>query len=89
VHFDYSSTSDERPTGPSHHYRGVHQKIVIADSVGAYVGSGEIRENSFLTNGDAGYLTVNEGEVAFWKEFVEVFWEAATPVDADVTAEVS
>ncbi|KTG11411.1 hypothetical protein AUR64_03920 [Haloprofundus marisrubri] len=85
---DFGQRIRAQPTGPSRHYRGVHQKMVIADGVGAYVGSGEIRENSFLTNGEAGYLTVEESEVVFWQDFFELFWQDATPVDTSTVAEM-
>jgi limonene-1,2-epoxide hydrolase len=58
--------------------------MVIADETVAYVGSGEIRENSFLTNGEAGVLTVTAAEVVFWRDFFDLFWEEATDVEKTV-----
>lgn len=54
--------------------------MTIADTDAAYVGSGEIRENSFLTNGEAGSLTVDTAEVCFWHDFYDLFWQQATDV---------
>jgi phosphatidylserine/phosphatidylglycerophosphate/cardiolipin synthase-like enzyme len=81
---DFGSCIRGHPNDPSRHYRGIHQKMVIADETVAYVGSGEIRENSFLTNGEAGVLTVSADEVAFWLDFFDLFWQEATDVEKTV-----
>ena len=81
---DFGSRIRGHPNDPSRHYRGIHQKMVIADETVAYVGSGEIRENSFLTNGEAGVLTVTAAEVAFWRDFFDLFWQEATDVEKTV-----
>jgi len=77
---DFGNRIRGHPDDPSRHYRGVHQKMVIADKKAAYVGSGEIRENSFLTNGEAGTLTITGEETAFWRDFFDLFWEEAEHV---------
>lgn len=78
---DFGDRISGHPKNPSRHYRGVHQKMVVVDDTAAYVGSGEIRENSFLANGEAGTLTVSRSEVSFWSDFFNLFWEQATPVE--------
>ncbi|OAQ52640.1 hypothetical protein HTG_13535 [Natrinema mahii] len=82
---DFGSRISGHPDNPSRHYRGVHQKMVISDDSAAYVGSGEIRENSFLTNGEAGVLTVDDAEVAYWSDFFDLFWQNAKSVLDQVT----
>jgi HKD family nuclease len=77
---DFGERITGHPDNPSRHYRGIHQKMIVSDAAAAYIGSGEIRENSFLTNGEAGMLTVTDPEVAFWVEFYDLFWRQATPV---------
>ena len=63
-------------------YRGVHQKMVVADTDAAYIGSGEIREASYLRNGEVGYLRTDNAEVAFWADFFELFWREARDVSS-------
>lgn len=71
---DYGSTSL--------HYEGIHQKMVVADKKYAYVGSGEIRAASFLTNGDVGVIHVGK-KAEFWDSFFKLFWRSAKPVSYD------
>jgi len=71
---DYSSTSL--------HYEGIHQKMIIADRKYAYIGSGEIRAASFLTNGDIGAIHVGK-KAEFWDDFFKLFWKSAKPVSYD------
>jgi len=66
--------------GRSRHYEGVHQKMVIADSNTAYVGSGEFRRNSLITNGEAGVIQTDSETVSFWSDFFDVFWNRANQV---------
>lgn len=77
---DFGDRIRGQPGGPSRHYRGIHQKMVISDCYGAYVGSGEMRENSFLTNGEAGYLEMDSNRVKFWQSFFDLFWAEADVV---------
>lgn len=70
--------------GTSVQYRSVHQKIVLADRSAAYVGSGEVRENAFLTNGEAGYIRTNQDEVLFWRDFFDLFWNDAREVPSSI-----
>lgn len=78
---DFGNRFRSHPDDPSRHYRGIHQKMVIADRRAAYVGSGEIRENSFLTNGEAGVLTVSDTDVSYWRDFFDIFWQEASIVN--------
>jgi phosphatidylserine/phosphatidylglycerophosphate/cardiolipin synthase-like enzyme len=78
---DYSARiSDQR--GDSLHYEGVHQKMIVTDRRYAYVGSGEIRSASFITNGEVGVIQLDE-EAEFWADFFDLFWESAQPVQFD------
>lgn len=64
------------------HYEGIHQKMVIADNKYAYIGSGEIRAASFLTNGEVG--VIHEGEIVnFWGDFFQLFWKNAKLVPCE------
>lgn len=75
---DYSARiSDQR--GDSLYYEGVHQKMIVVDRQYAYVGSGEIRAASFMTNGEVGVIQLDE-EAQFWADFFDLFWKNAQPV---------
>jgi PLD-like domain len=63
----------------SMHYEGIHQKMIVIDRKFAYIGSGEIRAASFVTNGEAGYVTTGI-HAAFWADFFELFWKEAQDV---------
>lgn len=72
---DYSARiSDQR--GDSLYYEGVHQKMIVVDRRYAYVGSGEIRAASFMTNGEVGVIQLDE-EAQFWADFFDLFWKNA------------
>ncbi|EIJ65747.1 hypothetical protein BD31_I0834 [Candidatus Nitrosopumilus salaria BD31] len=64
------------------HYEGIHQKLMIVDKKYAYVGSGEIRSPSFLSNGESGYLTTGR-QAEFWYDFFDIFWSNSKPVSKD------
>ena len=64
------------------HYEGIHQKLMIVDKRYAYVGSGEVRSPSLLSNGESGYLTVGR-QAEFWADFFELFWSNSKPVSKD------
>lgn len=61
------------------HYEGVHQKMLIADNQIAYVGSGEMRAASFISNGECG--SIHTGDMAtFWYDFFNVFWKKSQSI---------
>lgn len=64
------------------HYEGIHQKLMIVDKQYAYVGSGEIRSPSLLSNGEAGYLITGR-QAEFWADFFEIFWKKSKTVSKD------
>lgn len=75
---DYSTRISDQ-TGDSLYYEGVHQKMIVVDRRYAYVGSGEIRAASFMTNGEVGVIQLDE-EAQFWADFFDLFWKNAQPV---------
>jgi phosphatidylserine/phosphatidylglycerophosphate/cardiolipin synthase-like enzyme len=61
-------------------YEGIHQKMIVVDGEVAYIGSGEIRAASFISNGDVG--VVHSGAKAhFWRDYFLLFWTDAEPVE--------
>jgi len=70
-------------SGQNLHYEGIHQKMVIVDRKYAYVGSGEIRSPSFITNGEAGALFLDK-KAEFWADFFEMFWKNAKEIPKDI-----
>lgn len=64
------------------HYEGIHQKMITVDKKYAYIGSGEIRAASFLTNGDVGVIQVGK-KAEFWDKFFKLFWKNAKPISYD------
>lgn len=78
---DYSSRISDYCSA-SLHYEGIHQKMVIVDKKYAYIGSGEIRAASFLTNGEVGVIHVGK-TVEFWDRFFRLFWRNAKPISYD------
>lgn len=81
---DYSSRISDY-TSTSLHYEGIHQKMIIVDKKYAYIGSGEIRAPSFLTNGDVGVIHVGK-KVEFWDRFFKLFWRNAKPISYEFFA---
>lgn len=65
------------------HHEGVHQKMFIVDKKFAYIGSGEIRLASFITNGETGALFVGR-EAEFWHDFFEMFWKNAQEIPKEI-----
>lgn len=65
------------------HYMGVHQKMLIADDTEAYVGSGEIRRGSLQLNGEAGQITTDPAEVAFWSDYYDLFWDRSETISEE------
>jgi len=61
----------------------IHAKLAIADHSLAYVGSGEVRDNSMNLNGEAGYLVTGDDNAAFWDQFFQFFWTKADPVSRE------
>ncbi|TEU15476.1 MAG: hypothetical protein E3J21_13075 [Anaerolineales bacterium] len=60
-------------------YEGIHQKMVVADGKRAYIGSGEIRAASFISNGDVGVIHVGR-KAQFWQDYFNLFWSEADVV---------
>lgn len=60
--------------------RSIHAKMAIADKRVAYIGSGEVRDSSMHLNGEAGYVTRQEGDLESWVGFFEFFKHRAEPV---------
>lgn len=56
--------------------------MVIVDKKYTYIGSGEIRAASFMTNEEVGYL-VTEAHASFWSDFFNLFWKATTEISRD------
>ncbi len=79
---DYG-TNISQYSGMSTHYEGIHQKMVIVDRKFAYIGSGEIRAASFITNGEAGGLFVGR-QAEFWSDFFELFWKEAKEIPKEL-----
>ncbi len=79
---EYSSRITNHSSTHSLHYEGIHQKIIVVDNKYSYVGSGEIREASFLTNGEAGIIQLGENAL-FWRDFFNVFWQEAKIIEND------
>jgi len=79
---DYG-TNISQYSGTSTHYEGIHQKMVIVDRKSAYIGSGEIRAASFITNGEAGGLFVGR-QAEFWSDFFELFWKEAKEIPKEL-----
>jgi len=53
--------------------------MIIADGEQAYIGSGEIRASSFVSNGDV--CVIHTGDKArFWRDYFNVFWTEANIV---------
>lgn len=63
--------------------RSVHAKLAVADRSIAYVGSGEIRDNSMNLNAEAGYIVGKESHATFWADSFDFIWENATEVTGD------
>lgn len=61
-------------------YEGLHQKMVIADTKAAYIGSGEVRRNALQVNGEAGVVTTDSQQVGFWRDYFDVFWDDSRTV---------
>lgn len=61
------------------HYEGIHQKMIVVDGKYAYIGSGEIRAASLMTNGEVGRIVTGD-EAAFWADFFDMFWKAGRDV---------
>jgi len=61
-------------------YEGIHQKMIVVDGELAYIGSGEIRAASFVSNGDVG--VVHTGiRARFWRDYFNLFWAEGEPVE--------
>lgn len=61
-------------------YEGIHQKMIVVDSELAYIGSGEIRAASFISNGDAGVIHTGI-RARFWRDYFNLFWAEGEPVE--------
>jgi phosphatidylserine/phosphatidylglycerophosphate/cardiolipin synthase-like enzyme len=61
-------------------YEGIHQKMIIVDGELAYVGSGEIRAASFVSNGDVGVIHTGI-RARFWRDYFNLFWAEGEPVE--------
>lgn len=60
-------------------YEGIHQKMIVADGERAYIGSGEIRAASFISNGDVGVIHAGP-KAQFWQDYFDLFWSEAAVV---------
>jgi len=60
-------------------YEGIHQKMIVADRERAYIGSGEIRAASFISNGDVGVIHTG-AKARFWQDYFNLFWAEADVV---------
>jgi len=60
-------------------YEGIHQKMIVVDGERAYIGSGEIRAASFISNGDVGVIHVGS-KAQFWRDYFNIFWSEAAVV---------
>jgi len=54
-------------------YEGIHQKMIVVDDELAYIGSGEIRAASFVSNGDVGVIQTGI-RAHFWRDYFHLFW---------------
>ena len=54
-------------------YEGIHQKMIVVDNELAYIGSGEIRAASFVSNGDVGVIHTGI-RARFWRDYFWLFW---------------
>jgi phosphatidylserine/phosphatidylglycerophosphate/cardiolipin synthase-like enzyme len=61
-------------------YEGIHQKMIVVDGEFAYIGSGEIRAASFVSNGDVGVIHVGT-RARFWRDYFNLFWAEGEPVE--------
>jgi phosphatidylserine/phosphatidylglycerophosphate/cardiolipin synthase-like enzyme len=61
-------------------YEGVHQKMIVVDDELAYIGSGEIRAASFVSNGDVGVIHTGI-RASFWRDYFNLFWGEGEPVE--------
>lgn len=61
-------------------YEGIHQKMIVVDRELAYVGSGEIRAASFVSNGDVGVIQTGI-RAQFWHDYFHLFWSEGQPVE--------
>lgn len=61
-------------------YEGIHQKMIVVDDEMAYIGSGEIRAASFVSNGDVGVIHTGV-RARFWGDYFRLFWAEAEPVE--------
>jgi phosphatidylserine/phosphatidylglycerophosphate/cardiolipin synthase-like enzyme len=61
-------------------YEGIHQKMIVVDCELAYVGSGEIRAASFVSNGDVGVIQTGI-RAQFWHDYFHHFWSEGQPVE--------
>lgn len=61
-------------------YEGIHQKMIVVDCEMAYVGSGEIRAASFVSNGDVGVIHTGI-RARFWHDYFWLFWVEGEPVE--------
>ena len=61
-------------------YEGIHQKMIVVDSELAYIGSGEIRAASFVSNGDVGVIHTGV-RAQFWGDYFHLFWTEGEPVE--------
>jgi phosphatidylserine/phosphatidylglycerophosphate/cardiolipin synthase-like enzyme len=60
---------------------GLHAKLLVADSVKAYVGSGEVRNNALNRNFEAGVVVEEAGAVEPLRNLFDAVWDASTPID--------
>jgi len=56
-------------------YEGLHQKMLIADTNAAYIGSGEVRRNALQVNGEAGVVITDSQHVSFCRDYYDLFWD--------------
>jgi len=61
-------------------YEGIHQKMIVVDDEVAYIGSGEIRAASFVSNGDVGVIQTGV-RARFWGDYFRLFWAEGEPVE--------
>lgn len=61
-------------------YEGIHQKMIVVDGELAYIGSGEIRAASFISNGDVGVIHTDI-RARFWRDYFNLFWAEGEPVE--------
>ena len=62
---------------------GIHAKLLIADSVQAYVGSGEIRDHALNHNFEVGLVVSGQDFVATIARLYDTLWDASSKVTID------